>query len=233
MRGSYHSFNRKINSSLPSGTTEYPRGSGDSRSAKDAFLPMKMYETKKGVTADHILWDIAAQLLQNGNMVRFRAPGVSMTPFIRHRESITIKPCSHQDIKFGDIILYTGFGNGPRGLSYPLGDRKIVHRFLGRREVDGELRLFSKGDNNYLCDPPVCPHQVLGKVVEIQKNGWRLRFDSPSGRLLNILCGLTMIPPFSFFSFSCMKKVKWVYHRIRKEPKPPHDDIQENQRLES
>jgi signal peptidase I len=178
---------------------------------------VKTDECKKRVGSDYILWDIAMELLNNRNMVKFQAPGVSMSPFIWHNEMITVKPCSHEDLTFGDIILYYGFGNQSRQLSIPLEDKKIVHRFLWRREIGGESRLITKGDNNYLCDPPVSPHQVLGKVVKIEKNGWKLRLDSTLGRLLNTLCGLAIIPPVSFFSYPCMKKAKWVFHRIRNE----------------
>ena len=178
---------------------------------------MKIGETKKEDGRDRVLWDIAIELLRNRNMIRFQAPGVSMSPFFRHHEVITVKPCSHRDILFGDIILYSGFGNGAPRLSDPIKGKKIVHRFLWRREVEGELRLITKGDNNYHCDSPVSPHQVLGKVVKIEKNGWKLRLDTPLGRLLNTLCGLAIIPPVSFFSYPCMKKAKWVFHRIRNE----------------
>jgi hypothetical protein len=138
---------------------------------------------------------------------------------------ITVRPCTHRDVAFGDIILYHGFGKQDPQLSIPLQDKKIVHRFLWRRVVDRELRLITKGDNNRLCDPPVLSHQVLGKVVEIEKNGWRLRLDSPLGRLLNRMCAFAMIPPVSFLSFPCMKKVKWVFHKIKNEPKPPNDHV--------
>jgi hypothetical protein len=174
-----------------------------------------MPECKKTAAPDHILWDIATELLHNRNRVKFQAPGVSMSPIIRHHDMITVKPCTHRDVAFGDIILYHGFGKQDPQLSIPLQDKKIVHRFLWRRV----------GDNNRLCDPPVLSHQVLGKVVEIEKNGWRLRLDSPLGRLLNRLCALAIIPPVSFFSFPCMKKVKWVFHKIRNEPKPPNDHV--------
>lgn len=189
---------------------------------------MKTDECKKRVGSDYILWDIAMELLNNRNMVKFQAPGVSMSPFIRHNEMITVKPCSHKDLTFGDIILYYGFGNQSRQLSIPLEDKKIVHRFLWRREIDGESRLITKGDNNYLCDPPVSPQQILGKVVEIEKKGWRLRLDIPFGRLLNTLCGLAIMPPVCFFSFPCMKKMKRVFASVRNNWDPSNNHIQEN-----
>jgi signal peptidase I len=187
---------------------------------------MKIRKAKKGAAGDRLLWDITVDLLHNGNMVRFQAPGTSMSPFIRHHEMVTVKPCSDGDIRFGDIILYSGCGNRVRRLSRPLEAKKFVHRFLGRREVDGELRLITKGDNNRLCDPPVLPHQFLGKVVKIEKKGWKLSLDSPWGRLLNTLFGLATISPVSSFTYPCMKKAKWAFRRIRNEWKSLRDHVQ-------
>jgi hypothetical protein len=191
---------------------------------------VKIDDCKKPVGSDHILWDMVMELLHNRNKVKFQAPGVSMSPFIRHKEMITIKPCSHRDITFGDIVLYHGFGNQSLCSSNPLEDKKIVHRFLGRREIEGEARLITKGDNIYLCDPPVSPQQILGKVVEIEKKGWRLRLDTPLGRLLNTLCGLAIMPPVSSISFPCMKKMKRAFTVMRNNWYPSHDHIQENRR---
>lgn len=190
----------------------------------------KVPKAKKGAAGDHLLWDVTLDLLHHGNMVRFQAPGTSMSPFIRHHEMVTVKPCSDGDIRFGDIVLYSGSGNGARQSFHPGNERKIVHRFLGKWEDDGELLLITKGDNNRLCDPPILPHQVLGKVMKIEKKGWKLRLDSPFGRLLNTLFGLAIIFPVSSFTYPCMKKVKWVFHRIRNERKPSEDHIQRNGR---
>jgi signal peptidase I len=158
---------------------------------------------------------MAVELLRNGNMVRFQVPGTSMSPFIRHGEIITVRPCSHGDVAFGDIVLVHGLGTQASPLSNPVQGKKIVHRFVWRRRDDGELRLITKGDNNYYCDPPISPHQVLGRVVEIEKKGWRLRLDSPWGRVLNRVYALAMTPPLSLFSFPCMRKGKWIFRRMR------------------
>jgi len=197
---------------------------------KDVFLAMKKGENRKRGTGDHVLWDIAVEVLRNGNMVRFQVPGTSMSPFIRHGEIITVKPCSHGDVVFGDIILVHGLGTQAPRLPDPTEGKKIVHRFVSRRRFDGELRLITKGDNNYYCDPPISPHQVLGRVVEIEKTGWRMRLDSPLGRVLNRMYALAMTPPLSLFSFPCMRKVKWIYRGINKLP---HDHVQNNGRLPS
>lgn len=192
--------------------------------------PMNVPKAEKGAAGDRLLWDITVDLLQNGNMARFQAPGTSMSPFIRHHEIITVKPCSDRDIRFGDIILYSGFGNGGRRLSDLLEAKKCVHRFLGRREVNGELRLITKGDNNYLCDPPVSPQQILGRVVEIEKNGWRLRLDTPFGRLLNALFALVIMPPVSALSFACIRTIKRLFTLVKNNRNSSHDCAKEIRR---
>ena|GEM_PF-1540005 len=191
---------------------------------------MKISGHRKEFAPDHVLWDIAIDLLENRNMVKFRAPGVSMSPFIRNSEMITVEPCSHGDLTFGDVILYQGFGSQCRQLSIPLRNRKIVHRFLWRREIGGDLRLITKGDNNYLCDPPVSPQQILGRVVEIEKNGWRLRLDTPFGRLLNALFALVIMPPVSALSFACIRTIKRLFTLVKNNRNSSNDCAKEIRR---
>jgi signal peptidase I len=191
---------------------------------------VKIFEHKENVAVDRVLWDVAIELLENRNMVKFRAPGVSMSPFIRNSEMITVEPCSHGDLTFGDIILYHGFGNQCGQLSIPIRDRKIVHRFLWRRKIGGDIRLITKGDNNYLCDPPVSPHQILGKVVEIEKNGWRLRLDTPFGRLLNALFALVIMPPVSALSFACIRTIKRLFTLVKNNRNSSNDCAKEIRR---
>ena len=49
---------------------------------------------------------MSAELLSLGLGVRFRAPGTSMHPTIRHGEVITVEPIEPNTLKRGDIILY-------------------------------------------------------------------------------------------------------------------------------
>ena len=188
---------------------------------------MKIFEHKENVAADRVLWDVAMELFENRNMVKFPAAGVSMSPFIRNSEMITVEPCSHEDLTFGDVILYHGFGNQCGQFPIPIRDRKIVHRFFWRRKIGGDIRFITKGDNNYLCDLPVSPHQILGKVVEIEKNGWRLRLDAPLGKLLNVLFASAIMPPVSAFSFPCIKKMKQLYTFIKNQCDLLHDGVKE------
>ena len=50
--------------------------------------------------------DLSGELLSLGFGVRFRAPGTSMHPTIRHGDLITVEPFAPANLKRGDIILY-------------------------------------------------------------------------------------------------------------------------------
>lgn len=54
----------------------------------------------------HLFIDVSTELLRQGQSVRFRAPGLSMHPAIKERETITVAPIAPFDIKRGDILLY-------------------------------------------------------------------------------------------------------------------------------
>ncbi len=143
---------------------------------------------------------IAQEVLSRGRALKFRAKGGSMSPFIRNGDVVQLVPVKGK-INLGDIILYrSSYGN------------TIVHRVVQRRR---EI-VITKGDSSPSPDQPVLSKQVLGRVVAVEKNGWRIRLDSPMGRLLNIL--LATISPFSFLIYPPLKLVKRTV-RLRKNIK--------------
>jgi signal peptidase len=123
---------------------------------KAASLPLKTRISSPGVSHFD---ELSAQLLSLGLGVRFRAPGTSMHPTIRHGELITVEPLSPSELKRGDIILYRLQGNF------------IAHRIL---KIEGRkgcgLTFILKGDASATCDVPVKPEQVLGKVVCLERD---------------------------------------------------------------
>ena len=102
---------------------------------------------------------LSGELLSLGFGVRFRAPGTSMHPTIRHDDVITVEPVAPTKLKRGDIILYRfrpGF---------------IAHRIVNIDERDGWGRTFIlRGDASTTCDDPVEADQVLGKVVCLERD---------------------------------------------------------------
>ncbi|MGD8686614.1 MAG: signal peptidase I [Syntrophobacterales bacterium] len=97
-------------------------------------------------------------MLSLGLGVRFRAPGTSMHPTIRHGDLITVEPVSPANLERGDIILYR------------FQDSFIAHRIVNIEEQNGcGLTFILRGDASTNCDVPVRPEQVLGKVVCLER----------------------------------------------------------------
>ena len=133
---------------------------------------------------------IAQEVLDRGRILKFKAKGGSMSPFIRNGDVVEVAPFKGK-MNFGDVILYhSSYGSS------------IIHRVTQRNKES----IITKGDSVSSSDQPILSKQVLGRVVSIEKNGWRIRLDKPVGRLLNIL--LALISPFSFLIYPSLKFIK-------------------------
>ena len=127
---------------------------------KAAHLALKTQTSALGFSH---FGDLSAELLSLGFGVRFRAPGTSMHPTIRHGDVITIEPVAPSKLNRGDIILYhlqNGF---------------IAHRLVNIEERNGSGLTFTlRGDASTTCDAPVRPAQVLGKIVRVERGHRRI-----------------------------------------------------------
>jgi len=137
---------------------------------------------------------IAQEVLGRGKTFKFKAKGGSMSPFIRNGDIVEVVPFKGK-INLGDIILSYSYCGSP-----------VVHRVI-RRDKESIL---TKGDSVPSSDQPILSKQVLGRVVCVEKNGWRIRLDSPIGRLLNIL--FATISPFSFLTYPPLRLLKKAVH---------------------
>ncbi len=119
---------------------------------------------------------LSGDLLSLGLGVRFRVPGTSMHPTIRHGDLITVEPVSPANLERGDIILYR------------LQDSFIAHRIVSIEERNGcGLTLILRGDAAVSDDSPVKPEQVLGKVVCLERGHRRIDPYSRIVRLWSML----------------------------------------------
>jgi signal peptidase len=138
---------------------------------KTAHLALKTQTSSLGFSH---FGDLSGELLSLGLGVRFRAPGTSMHPTIRHGDLITVEPVAPTNLKRGDIILYR------------IQSGLIAHRIVNIERRNGCGRtLILRGDASVSDDAPVKPEQVLGKVVCLKRNQriidpycWRVRLWS-------------------------------------------------------
>jgi signal peptidase I len=163
----------------------------------------------------HLFIDVSTELLHRGQSVRFRAPGLSMHPAIKEGETITVAPISSFDIKRGDILLYIV---GRKVIAHRVvrikrekNDSKshsstnfriqsTSHspaRSPTRPSTLSPRHLFIlRGDASAIYDDPVQAHQVLGKVVSVERSGRSIDLYSRKARMLRI----------SYVWASCLKR---------------------------
>lgn len=112
---------------------------------------------------------LCADLLRAGQRVRFRAWGPSMAPAIRDGDMVTFVPVRSQEIRRGDVVLYTS----ERGLT--------AHRVVGR--PDGGREIFpAQGDAPGSPRERVPASQVLGRAESVERDGRRVSVRRPFAR---------------------------------------------------
>jgi hypothetical protein len=155
--------------------------------------------THSSLPSSHPLFvDITVDLLRRGCTVRFRANGRSMEPVINEGEIITVEPVMPHEVKRGEIVLYQNH----RGV--------IAHRVVAIKDRSDELRglrseqkkksptrssalspqhsslvifFILRGDSATLCDEPVEPQQILGRVVTVERHGRPIHLNSLKARV--------------------------------------------------
>jgi uncharacterized repeat protein (TIGR01451 family) len=114
------------------------------------------------------------ECLKAGLRIRFQARGASMSPTIRNREMVYVKPASEVTLRRGDIVL----------VKADYGFR--LHRLV---VADASRDVFiTRGDSSQQDDRPVRCHQILGvavaKDVQVGTANVRANFKGMGGRLL-------------------------------------------------
>jgi len=111
---------------------------------------------------------LAFDLLRSFGELRLAALGCSMVPVIFPGDVLTIRRLNSGEIQRGDVILYER------------DSRFFVHRVVGehRGEPTGWI---TRGDALHTHDAPVAEHELLGKVVEIERGKKRLLPVAPTG----------------------------------------------------
>jgi hypothetical protein len=138
-------------------------------------------------------------ILERGGRFRFRAGGASMVPFVRNGDTLTIAPLANQPPRLGDVVAF----------SQPTekGAHLVVHRVVGRQGT----ALVVQGDGNGCAPEVICSENVLGRLVEVERNGRHVRLGMGSERPLVAWLSRTRL----------LWILVWpVWHQVRKLFKP-------------
>jgi hypothetical protein len=106
--------------------------------------------------------DLAIESLRAGNMLRVRAHGGSMLPFLRDGDVLVVRPIGARGVRIGDVLCYEPPSGG-----------LCLHRVVAR----GERGFVTRGDAlRYLEDVPETA--VLGVVTARDRRGRTVALDT-------------------------------------------------------
>jgi len=102
---------------------------------------------------------LTRDLLAEGKIVRFRAKGFSMRPFIHNGDLLEVQPIGDYQVKIGDIILFKSLNNG-----------LLAHRIIKIKAVNDETMYLPQGDSNRHPDLLISSAQFLGIIVACKRD---------------------------------------------------------------
>ena len=150
---------------------------------------------------------LSREILGRGCSLRFQATGSSMFPAIPSGSVIRVEPAEPASLRPGDVIFYR---HGIAGLA--------VHRLVGRRAVQGKVRLLTRGDSLPRgAVEEVAPEQVLGRVAAVAWRGLALRLDAGPGRALGLL--LARMAPLALLLYPAWRRLKEIFSRQPRVPR--------------
>ena len=105
------------------------------------------------------LVELAAAVIRGSGRLRVGVQGSSMLPSIRPRDVLLVRRCPAHRARVGDIVVFVREG------------RLFSHRVIRRSGT----RLVTRGDALPDPDPPVEPHEMLGRVGRVLRGSRVLR----------------------------------------------------------
>jgi len=119
--------------------------------------------------------ELLLQLLRAYGVMRFRALGSSMNPWIRHGDILTVRRVDAAKIRRGQVVFYRSGGSF------------LAHRVVGKVQQQNELLLVTRGDAVPSPDAPLAASHVLGRVIRIERGGRGINLESPAREALGWL----------------------------------------------
>ncbi len=107
------------------------------------------------------LTELMREVMRRRKSFRFRARGLSMSPFIKDGDVLTVVPLAGSGPKRGDVVAFV----------HPDTGKVAVHRVLRA----GPGLFFIKGDNVADADGRVPFERLLGVVASVERAGGRPR----------------------------------------------------------
>ena len=130
--------------------------------------------------------DLTKKSLPTEGRTRVRVISDSMAPLILSGDAVVIEKVLLNELKRGDIIMI--FRNG----------EFITHRFISRQKNEW----YTKGDQYHSLDQPVASEDIIGKVIEIERQDLRLELVTRKWKLINRYRGWLAYTEVVFYRFA-------------------------------
>jgi len=131
-----------------------------------SFLP---FDEEK---VQEISRELFFELLQRGESLCLKVQGSSMGYIIKQGDLVRIKSIKKEELKPGDIILYS------QGGSF------VCHRIISCAQSDGKHFLITKGDVLLQADNSLPMNQVIGKVSYVQRGERNIHLEGKLAMLV-------------------------------------------------
>jgi hypothetical protein len=136
---------------------------------------------------------LANKLLENGNMVRFRAHGRSMLPFIKDGDILTIAPINSDNLKKYDIVFY----RKP--------DKKLAaHRIISKSKKNESILFHIRGDGYVGGTEKIPATDIMGVITKVERNNTKIKLNSLKIKLATI-------------GWTTIQSIRWFIYRVKRK----------------
>lgn len=159
------------------------------------------------------------QMLERGRPIALYVRGISMYPYIKDNDFLTIEPLADADIRTGDVVMVKR--NNADSESF------FIHRVVRIKKTGKALFFYTKGDNAGLSlEGPFEVGQIKGSVAGISRNTVQINCHTPTHRLLaGIYAVLSLYTPafLKIMSLLCnnLRERSFPYFSSRLSGKDP------------
>ena len=123
--------------------------------------------------------------------------GKSMFPLLGHGSLAKVALAPFEDMRLGDIAVFKA------------GSGFMCHRVVGKKNLDKELFLKTKGDAVSCSDPLVRKDAFVGKVITVRKGRFDIKIDNLTCRVIGL--ALSCLLPFALRMFFWFKNMTMRY----------------------
>lgn len=116
------------------------------------------------------LGELIDTVVSRRQSMRFQVNGLSMVPFIKDNDIITISPFVRRGILLGMPVVFVN----------PVCKKLMVHRLIRC----SRMHFVTKGDNSYQVDGFIRSHDIIGVVSKVERDGRRIFFGLGPERIV-------------------------------------------------